>query len=325
MRVCVTGAGGFIGHHLCRFLRDKGIWVRGVDITQAWGGRADCDEFLQYDLRELNNALVATRHVDWVFALAANMGGIDFISNHHAEIVIDNTAITHNTMLAAQRNGVNRLLISSSACVYPTYRQEELSAAPLCEAGVYPALPEGAYGWEKLHAEHLARYYRESDWLDTRIARFHNVYGPEGCWNPWQDSRTKAPAALCAKVARAKLLGEKAIDIWGDGKQRRSFMYIDDCLEGLWRIMQSSCGTPLNLGTDHDVNVAELVNIIADVAGYRVEIVPDTSKPQGVRARNSDNSLCREVLGWEPGIRLEDGLRLTYDWVEQKVKGLCAA
>lgn len=324
-RICVTGAGGFIGHHLCRYLKDQGCWVRGVDIAQTWGWRSDCDEFFQYDLREYDKALAATRHVEQVFALAANMGGIGFISSRHAEIVVDNTAITHNTMLAAQRNGVERLLFASSACIYPTYRQEQLDAAPLREIDAYPALPEGAYGWEKLHAEHLARYYKEAGWLDTRIARFHNVYGPEGCWNPWTDSRTKAPAAICAKVARAKLLGEKEIDIWGDGKQRRSFMYIDDCLEGLWRIMESDYHGPLNLGTDHDVSVAELVSIIAEIAGHSVEITPDLNRPQGVRARNSDNSLCQEILGWEPIIPIEVGLVYTYPWVEQKVKELCAA
>jgi nucleoside-diphosphate-sugar epimerase len=311
-RVLVTGAGGFIGSHLVRYLKERGYWVRGVDIKRPVWSKIEADEFLLYDLRDEQNALAATRHVDWVFHLAANMGGIGFISQYHAEIVGDNTAINHNAIRSAYRNGVKRFLFSSSACVYPVYRQEVANAPPLREDEALPALPEGAYGWEKLHMEHLCKYYHEAGWLDTRVVRFHNVYGPH---TDWDGPRAKAPAALCRKVAVAKLTGDPEVEIWGDGLQRRSFLHIGDCLEGLNRLMHSDYHKPINLGRDRSVSVDELVDIITGIAG--IEVVKNHIEGwQGVRGRNSNNDLAKEALGWSPQIPVEQGMVSLYEWVE---------
>lgn len=316
MRICVTGAGGFIGHHLVRRLKQEGHWVRGVDIKRPRWSETDADEFMLYDLRDARNAQDVLRHVDYVYALAADMGGIFFITHAHAEIVCHNTLINMNTMEAARRAGVKRLLFSSSACVYPIHRQLDDTAEPLKEEDAYPADPEGAYGWEKLHMEHLCKYYREAGWLDTRVVRFHNVYGSE---TDWEGGRDKAPAALCRKVAQAKLTGDKQVEVWGDGEQVRSFLYIDDCVEGLLRLMDSDYAEPLNLGRDRGVTINTLVDVIADIAGIEVEKV-HIEGPQGVRQRNSNNDRCREVLGWEPKTPIEEGLKDAYAWVEEQVK-----
>lgn len=315
-RICVTGAGGFIGHHLARRLREMGAWVRGVDIVDSWGGRQACDQFLTFDLREPSLALLALSDVDWVFALAADMGGIGYISEAHAEIVAHNTAITYNTISASRKNGAERLLFASSACIYHVSLQEDADeVVHLKEGDAYPALPEGAYGWEKLHGEHLCRYYGQTGWLQTRVARIHNCYGPEGTW---QGGREKAPAALCRKVALAKLNGDREVVVWGDGLQRRSFMYIDDCVEGLIRLMFSDHAEPVNLGRDRAVSINELLGIIARAADYEVEVEHNLSGWQGVRNRCSDNRRCRALLGWEPQISLEEGIPPTYAWIEKE-------
>ncbi|MGE3961913.1 MAG: NAD-dependent epimerase/dehydratase family protein [Dehalococcoidia bacterium] len=315
-RVLVTGAGGFIGHHLVNRLKAQGHWVRGVDIKEPEFEATRADEFLLLDLRRWENCLEATADVDDVYALAADMGGMGFISSHHAQILHNNILISTHTLEAAREQGVKRYLYSSSACVYPEYRQTDTDVTPLREDDAYPAQPQDAYGWEKLVTERLADHYREDYGMNVRVVRFHNVFGPLGTWD---GGREKAPAALCRKIARAKLTGELEIEMWGDGEQTRSFCYIDDCVEGLQRIMDADFQQPLNLGRDEMVSINELAAVIAKVAGVDVNI-RHIDGPQGVRGRNSDNSLCREVLGWEPGITLEQGIAMTYPWIEAQVR-----
>ncbi len=315
-KVAVTGAGGFIGSHLVTYLKDKGYWVRGIDLKYPEFSTTDADEFEILDLRRWDDCLRATRGVNEVFALAADMGGMGFISNHHAEILYNNSLINLHTLEAARVNGVTRYLYTSSACIYPEHLQEDTKVTPLKEDDAYPAYPQDAYGWEKLISERLCMHYREDYKVDTRIVRFHNIFGEKGTW---QGGREKAPAALCRKIATAKLQNETAIDIWGDGEQTRSFCYIDDCVEGIYRLMRSDFHDPLNLGQDRMVSINELADMIADIAGHPVT-KNHIDGPQGVRGRNSDNTKLREVLGWEPSISLEDGLRRTYAWIENEVE-----
>jgi len=315
-RVLVTGAGGFIGHHLVTRLKQEGYWVRGVDIKYPEYTDVDADEFEILDLRRWDNCLQATRGVDEVYALAADMGGMGFISFHHAEILYNNALINFHTLEAARVNGVRKYLYTSSACIYPEYLQDRADVTPLKEEDAYPAQPQDAYGWEKLIAERLIHHYQQDYGMETRTVRFHNIFGPYGTWD---GGREKAPAALCRKIARAKLSGNPEVEIWGDGEQTRSFCYIDDCVEGLYRLMQSDYSEPLNLGQDRMVSINELADIIADVAEIPIE-KRHVDGPQGVRGRNSDNNRLREVLSWEPQISLEDGLKRTYDWIEAQVR-----
>jgi nucleoside-diphosphate-sugar epimerase len=303
------------------FLKREGYWVRGVDIKEPEYAPTDADEFLLLDLRRWENCLQATAGVDEVYALAADMGGMGFISCHHAEILHNNILISTHTLDAARENGVGRYLYTSSACVYPEYRQMDANVTPLKEEDAYPAMPQDAYGWEKLITERLCTHYREEYGMETRIVRFHNIFGPLGTW---QGGREKAPAALCRKVAVAKLTGNDEIDIWGDGEQTRSFCYIDDCVEGIYRLMRSDFAEPLNLGQDRLISINQLADIVSDAAGLPVrrKHVPG---PMGVRGRNSDNTLLRDVLGWEPQISLEEGLARTYEWIEKQVAGSVVA
>ena len=314
-RILVTGAGGFIGHHLVTALKRQGHWVRGVDLKRPDYTTTDADEFELLDLRRWPDCLEATRGVDDVYALAADMGGMGYISQHHATILHNNVLINTHTLEAAHRNGVDRYLYTSSACVYPEYRQTEADIQPLREEEAYPAAPQDAYGWEKLISERLCHHYHEDYGTDVRVVRFHNIFGPLGTWD---GGREKAPAALCRKIAMAKLTGQHEIEIWGDGEQTRSFCYIDDCVEGLMRLMESGHVEPLNLGQDRMITINGLADIIAACAGVEIETrhVPG---PVGVRGRNSDNTRLREVLGWEPRISLEDGLARTYAWIEAQV------
>lgn len=312
-RALVTGAGGFIGHHLVTFLKQRGYWVRGVDIKEPEFTDIDADEFRLLDLRAEESALEATRDVDLVYALAADMGGMGFISSHHAQILRNNALINLNTIEAARENGVSRYLYSSSACVYPDYLQEDADVTPLKEEDAYPAAPQDAYGWEKLVSEILAQYYRSDYGLETRVVRFHNVYGPYGTFD---GGREKVPAALCRKIAMAQE-GE-AIEVWGDGEQTRSFCHVDDCVEGIYRIMNSDHPAPINLGTDRMVTINDLAEIIIGISGKSLSI-EHVDGPQGVRGRNSDNTTLRETLGWEPEISLEQGLVGTYRWIEKQV------
>lgn len=315
-KVLVTGAGGFIGHHLVSFLKKKGYWVRGVDIKRPQFASTDADEFQLLDLRRWANCLKATRDIDDVYALAADMGGMGFISENHAAILHNNVLINTHTIEAARTNGAERYLYTSSACVYPEHLQADADVTALKEEDAYPADPQDAYGWEKLITERLNQHYHEDHGLDTRIVRFHNIYGPLGTW---EGGREKAPAALCRKAAEAKLSGGREVEIWGDGQQTRSFCYIDDCVEGIYRLMESGYTEPLNLGRDRMVTIDELVDIIGEAAGLDVK-KRHVEGPQGVRGRNSDNTRLKEVLGWEPEIALEDGIARTYEWIEEQVK-----
>jgi len=273
------------------------------------------DQFLEIDLRDAARAREAAEGVEHVYALAADMGGMGYISSHHARILHDNALINLNTLEAARAAGVSRYLYTSSACVYPEFKQTDAAVTPLREEDAYPAQPQDAYGWEKLIAERLCAHYREDYGIETRIARFHNIFGPLGTW---RGGREKAPAAMCRKVATAKLTGAREIEIWGDGEQTRSFCYVDDCLEGIARLMASGYREPLNIGQDRLISIDQLADIVCAIAGVSLakRHVPG---PQGVRGRNSDNSRLRRVLEWEPRISLEDGLARTYAWIEAEV------
>jgi len=313
-RVLVTGAGGFIGHHLVNHLVGRGYWVRGVDLKLPEYERTRAHEFEQLDLRRWPDCLQAVRGVDEVYNLAANMGGIGFIESNKARIMHDNVLINVHMLEAARLQGVGRYLYTSSACVYPGYRQDTPDVTPLREEHAYPADAEDGYGWEKLFSERQCRHYCEDYGLETRVVRFHNIFGPLGTYD---GGREKSPAAFCRKVALTPDNDE--IEVWGDGKQTRSYCYIDDCVEGIYRLMRSDYREPLNLGQDRMVTVDELLDMVAAVAGKSFKKRYDLSKPQGVRGRNSDNSRLRKVLGWVPQVSLERGLELTYRWIREQL------
>jgi GDP-D-mannose 3',5'-epimerase len=315
-KVLVTGAGGFIGHHLVTYLKSLGYWVRGVDLKYPEYEPSAADEFELTNLRKLKSCLRVMRGMDEVYALAADMGGMGFISKHHARILRNNLLISVNTLEAARQSWIGRLLYSSSACVYPDYRQVSTDVAPLKEDDAYPAQPQDAYGWEKLVTERLCSHFNADYGLETRVVRFHNIYGPLGTW---EGGREKAPAALCRKVALAKLTDNAAVEIWGDGEQTRSFCYIDDCVVGIHKLMRSNHREPINLGQDRMVTINQLADMVSRIA--KVEITKKhVAGPQGVRGRNSDNSRLREILHWQPTTTLEQGLERTYRWIEEQVR-----
>ena len=314
-KILVTGAGGFIGGHLVTYLKEKGYWVRGVDIKQHEFNSTDADEFEVLDLRRWDNCLQATRGIDAVYALAADMGGMGFIGYNHGTILRNNSLINTHTLDAARMNGAKKYLYTSSACVYPEYRQMETDIAPLKEEEAYPAAPQDAYGWEKLFAEQACTYYREQYKMETYIVRFHNIFGPQGTW---EGGREKVPAAFCRKAAVAKLTDNPEFEIWGDGEQTRSFCYIDDVVEGIHLLMQSNHYSPLNMGQDRMISMNDFADLVAGVAGTSIK-KKHIDGPQGVRGRNSDNSLLKQVLDWEPQISLEEGIARTYAWIEKQV------
>jgi nucleoside-diphosphate-sugar epimerase len=313
----VCGAGGFIGGYLVRALLDAGVAVRAVDIKplDEWYQIAPAAESLVLDLKDRANCFAAVKDVSLVYQLAADMGGMGFIENNKALCMLSVLINTH-MLLAAQQSGVKRFFYSSSACVYNGEKQTNPDVVALKESDAYPALPEDGYGWEKLFSERMCRHFEEDYGLVSRVARFHNVYGPLGTW---KGGREKAPAAICRKVIEAKLSGKHEIDIWGDGHQTRSFMYIDDCIEGVNRIFASDIDEPINLGSSELVTINQLVDIAEDIGGIRLHRSYDLNAPKGVNGRNSDNTLILERLSWEPSIRLRDGLEKTYRWIEQEI------
>jgi GDP-D-mannose 3', 5'-epimerase len=321
--VVVTGAGGFIGGHLVGDLLRSGYTVRAVDKKPLhdWYQHHQKAESLTLDLSETAACRTAVRGAGLVYNLAADMGGMGFIERHKAECMLSVLINTH-MLSAAAAAGVQRFFFSSSACVYAADKQQQAEVTPLREEDAYPAMPEDGYGWEKLFSERMCRHFREDIGLETRIARYHNVYGPHGTWD---GGREKAPAAICRKVAEAKLTGRHEIEIWGDGEQTRSFMFIDDCLYGTRRIMESSFVDPLNLGSDELVSINRLVDIVEEIAGIRLRRHYAMDAPKGVRGRNSDNTLISQVLGWAPSISLRDGMEQTYRWIWDQMTRSAAA
>ena len=315
--VLVAGAGGFIGGHLVGQLLQQGYGVRSVDIKpfDEWHQRFSEADNIILDLRDRENCLAATNSATVVYNLAADMGGMGFIENNKALCMLSVLINTH-LLMAANECNVQRYFYSSSACVYAAEKQTSADITPLKEQDAYPAMPEDGYGWEKLFSERMSRHFREDFGLCTRVARFHNVYGPYGTWD---GGREKAPAAICRKVIQAKLSGNHEIEIWGDGLQTRSFQYIDDCIYGIQQIMQSNIEMPINLGSDELVTINGLVDIVEDIAGIRLKRNYNLEAPKGVRGRNSDNTLIRKLLGWAPNIRLHDGLEKTYAWIYDEI------
>jgi nucleoside-diphosphate-sugar epimerase len=317
-RVAVCGAGGFIGGHLVRALLDQGVnVVRAIDIKplEEWYQYSNDVENLSLDLKDKENCHRAAKGATAVFQLAADMGGMGFIENNKALCMLSVLTTTH-MLLAARDSGVQRFFYSSSACVYNGDKQKTPEVIPLKEEDAYPALPEDGYGWEKLFSERMCRHFEEDFGLQCRVARYHNVYGPLGTWT---GGREKAPAAICRKVLEAKMSGKHEIEIWGDGKQTRSFMYIDDCTRGTQMIMESDIHEPLNLGSDELVTIDQLVSIVEDIAGVTLERKYNLNAPKGVNGRNSDNTKILKLMGWEPSIRLKEGMAKTYEWIESQM------
>lgn len=318
-QVVVCGAGGFIGGHLVNNLMANGINViRAVDIKpiDQWYQVSPEIENVEADLNELENCEAAVDGATAVFNLAANMGGMGFIENNKALCMLSVLTNTH-LLMAARQADVSRFFFSSSACVYNADKQRDAHAVALRESDAYPALAEDGYGWEKLFSERMCRHFEEDFGLSCRVARFHNVYGPMGTWT---GGREKAPAAICRKVLEAKLSGNHEIEIWGDGNQSRSFMYIDDCVDGVQRIMQSDIHEPINLGSSELVTINQLVDLAEEFAGIRLRRKYKLDAPKGVNGRNSDNTLIQQYLSWEPSISLRDGLRMTYDWISSQME-----
>ncbi len=314
-RVLVCGAGGFIGGHLVKDLISADIQVvRAVDIKPVaeWHQCCSATENVVCDLSDLDACRRVTRGVDVVFQLAANMGGMGFIHHHKALCMLSVLTNTH-MLIASRDSGVRRFFYSSSACVYNAEKQKNPDVVPLKEEDAYPALPEDGYGWEKLFSERMCRHFQEDFGLESRVARYHNVYGPMGTYD---GGREKAPAAICRKVLEAKTSGTNAIDIWGDGEQTRSFTYIDDCLVGTRAILESDIEEPINLGSSELVTINQLVDIVEQIAGVTLDRSYRLDAPKGVNGRNSDNTKIRQYLNWEPSIALYDGMARTYEWIE---------
>jgi GDP-D-mannose 3', 5'-epimerase len=317
-KIVVCGAGGFIGGHLVKSLTDRGLnVVRAVDQKplDEWYQQTPGVENLSLDLRDKDNCFTSAEGTDVVFQLAADMGGMGFIENNKALCMLSVLTNTH-MLMAARDTGVSRFFYSSSACVYNGDLQRDAHVTPLREEDAYPALPEDGYGWEKLFSERMCRHFEEDFGLQTRVARYHNVYGPLGTY---EGGREKAPAAICRKVIEAQTSGSNEIEIWGDGNQTRSFMYIDDCTKGTLAILESDIREPLNLGSNELVTINQLVDIVEGIAGVKLKRRYKLDAPKGVNGRNSDNTKIKQYLGWEPSIRLRDGMAKTYAWIQDQM------
>jgi nucleoside-diphosphate-sugar epimerase len=320
LSVVVCGAGGFIGGHLIRDLLRHGFRdIRAVDIKplEEWHQLFDGVENLSLDLQDRDNCAIAASGADHIYQLAADMGGMGFIETNKALCML-NVLPNTNMLLAARESGARRFFYSSSACVYNGDKQASTHATALKESDAYPALPEDGYGWEKLFSERMCRHFEEDFGLTCRVARYHNVYGPNGTW---EGGREKAPAAICRKVIEAKMSGHHEIRIWGNGQQTRSFMFIDDCIEGTRKIMDSEIDEPINLGSSELVTIDHLVDMAEEIAGIRLKRIYDLGAPKGVNGRNSDNTMILNRLGWEPSTRLREGLEKTYHWIEEQMAG----
>ncbi|WP_205390361.1 NAD-dependent epimerase/dehydratase family protein [Mycolicibacterium hippocampi] len=309
----VAGAGGFIGGYLAKALSEQGLRVRAADVKplSEWNQIPTGVDARQLDLSRLDDAQEAARNIDTVYMLAADMGGMGFIETHKAECMLSVLINTH-MLVAARDSNVRRYFYASSACVYAADKQTDANVTALKEDDAYPAMPEDGYGWEKLFSERMCRHFREDYGIETRVARYHNVYGPKGTF---EGGREKAPAALCRKVAEAVFSGRHEIQIWGDGEQTRSFMYVDDCVEGTMRVTAGDSPAPVNVGSSELVTINQMVDTIEQIAGIKVRRDYKLDAPLGVRGRNSDNTMIQEIYGWEPSIRLADGLERTYRWV----------
>jgi nucleoside-diphosphate-sugar epimerase len=313
----VCGAGGFIGGHLVKRLKREGFWVRGVDLKFHEYSETEADDFIVADLREQSNVrAIIDRKFDEVYQLAADMGGAGYIftGDHDADIMHNSATINLNVLDAAYKRNIQRIFYSSSACMYPAHNQEDPDNPNCAESSAYPAAPDSEYGWEKLFSERLYLTYGRNYGMQTRVARYHNIFGPEGTWD---GGKEKAPAAMCRKIAQAA--NDGTIDMWGDGKQTRSFLYVDECVEGTTRLLRSNVNVPVNIGSEEMVSINQLALTVAQIAGKKIELnhIPG---PTGVRGRNSDNKLIKQLLGWAPEQPLRNGLEKTYSWIERQVQ-----
>ncbi len=314
-RILVCGAGGFIGGHLVNRLKSDGNWVRGVDLKENEYGNTNSDEFIIGDLRDPEIAKKVVKGIDEVYQLAADMGGAGYIfTGEHDADVMNNSALCNlNVLGAAQKEGVKKIFYSSSACMYPEYNQMDPNNPKCSEESAYPAAPDSEYGWEKLFSERLYLSYQRNYGIDVRIARFHNIFGPQGTWN---GGKEKAPAAMCRKAAQAK--DNSSIEVWGDGKQTRSFLYIDECVEAVIRLMNSDFTGPVNIGSEEMISINDFAQMAIDLSGKKLKI-KNIEGPTGVRGRNSDNKLLQEKLNWQPSLSLLEGMQKTYQWIEQQI------
>ncbi len=318
-KVLICGAGGFIGGHLTKYFLNQGnykIVCADAKPLEYWFQIFDKNENYSLDLKDYQSCLKVSKNVDYIFNMACNMGGMGFIENNKAECMLS-VLINTNLLRASVENNVSKYLFSSSACVYNAQKQKETFVPGLKESDAYPAEPEDGYGWEKLFSERMCRHFTEDFGLETRVIRYHNVYGPMGTFD---GGREKAPAALCRKIIKSKLNSEKVIEVWGDGKQTRSFMYIEDCIEGTMKVFNSDFSDVFNIGSEEQVSINQLVDYIEEIANYKVDRKHLLDKPKGVRGRTSDNSFIREKIGWDTKITLKEGLEKTYNWISNEIK-----